>query len=774
MKESRLNGLLVAMLLLSAHATATLGQRQEERNRPTPGGVGIPEPFVPLILPSVALQPASENIVVDGNLDEASWRAAIWVSNFSEMWPGNLTEPPIDIRAGVTYDDTHLYVAFKVFDDPARVRATLTERDKIWRDDFVAVHLDTYGDGGWAYFLAANSIGVQGDSRLITGAEEEDESFDIIYDSEGRLTDAGYEVEMAIPFRSLRFPSGASQQWRVNFEVVHPRESRRVYTWSAIDRNDACMICQYGTIEGIENVRPGAGYELLPSLVGSHSASLADGDDPNSPFENQSVEIEPSLGVKYSVSSNLVADLTLNPDFSQVEADAAQIDVNESFALFFPEKRPFFQEGSDLYQTPLQTVYTRSINDPSLAAKLTGRVSGTNYGFIGASDASSPVIIPLDESSEFVSAGRSFSNIARVKRSFAGASNVGFQLTDRRFFDGGSGSTAGVDGQIRVSRSLQFSWQLVGSHTEEPNDPSITEDIDDIEQLTFHDGRHTVAFDGEQFSGYASSVGLGRNSRHWNFNMELASTSPTFRADNGFVTQTNRHRFFTWQNYSFWPKDSFFEQIRPHGFFGYETDFEGRRRDIFPWLGALIRTKGQTVLMFSRMLFSNEIFKGQDFRGIKRTWMRLESNALAVLGLATEWEFGQRIAKGEDVPVIGTGVSGDIEATIRPWSQLVFEPAFAYSRLENRDTGEELFDGYIFRLRSNYQATRRLIFRLITQYDRFDRRLEIDPLVTYRVNPFTAFYVGSTYDYVDFEDYPGSLEPTDRQFFFKVQYLVRS
>lgn len=256
--------------------------------------------------------------------------------------------------------------------------------------------------------------------------------------------------------------------------------------------------------------------------------------------------------------------------------------------------------------------------------------------------------------------------------------------------------------------------------------------------------------------------------------MNYFGQSPTFRADNGFVTQSNRQRMFTWHNYSFWPKNSFFEQIRPHGFFGYEMDYDGRRRDVYLWVGALIRMKGQTEFIFSHMLFSNEIFRNEDFRGLQRTWMSLATNFSARFAFESEWEFGERIAKGEDVPVLGTGLDANVGVTVKPQEQLVFEPRLAYSRLHDKATGESIFDGFIFRLRSDYQASRRLIFRVITQYDRFDERLEIDPLVTYRVNPFTAFYVGSAHDYQDFEEYRGGLKPTSRQFFFKLQYLVRS
>ncbi len=352
--------------------------------------------FEPLIQPVVNAEPASGEITLDGELDEPAWKHAIVVTRFSELWPGDRTEPPIDMEARLTYDDKNLYVAFKVYDDPSRIRRTLADRDNIWQDDYVAILIDTYGDNSWAYFLASNALGVQGDSRIVNGGDE-DESFNIVYDTEAKITDFGYQVEMSIPFRSLRFPDGERRSWNVNFWVTHPRDSRRQYTWAAIDRNNSCMLCQSGQISGFENISPGKNFEFLPALVGGQSAALLDGDNPNSGFEASAINVEPSLGIKYAFNSNLIADATLNPDFSQVEADVAQIDVNEPFALFFPERRPFFQEGSDLYETPIQVVYTRSINAPAVAGKLTGRFGRTGAGYLGAEDSDSPIVLPFEE-----------------------------------------------------------------------------------------------------------------------------------------------------------------------------------------------------------------------------------------------------------------------------------------------------------------------------------------------------------------------------------------
>ena len=397
----------------------------------------IIEGFRPQPLPSATTSRLTGTITLDGNLGLEEWKDATRISGFSETFPGDQTEPPIQSEAYVTYDDEHFYVAFRIKDDPDQIRYSLRDRDQIWQDDYAGVLLDTYGDGGWAYFIAANPLGIQGDTR-ISGSGGEDVSYDLIYKSKGKVTNDGYTIEMMIPFRSLRFPDKSDQQWRINFWITHPRDSRRTYSWAAIDRDKPCWICQWGSLSGINDVESSGNLEVLPALVSSQAGQLADSDDPGSNFDNGDVETDLSLNIKYGFSSNLTADLAINPDFSQVEADAARIDVNSTFALFFPERRPFFQEGSDLFGTNVRTFYTRTINNPQGAARLTGRWGRTSIAYIGARDRDTPVIIPFEEQSEFIQAGKSVSNILRVKRTLLENSHVGLMATDRRLDDGGS------------------------------------------------------------------------------------------------------------------------------------------------------------------------------------------------------------------------------------------------------------------------------------------------------------------------------------------------
>ncbi len=732
-----------------------------------------PEAFSPNVQPRLALRPAAAPLRIDGVLDDDGWRDAAHATNFSETFPGDQVRPPIGIDVWTTYDEAHLYVAFRITDDPAAVRVNMSDRDRVWSDDYVGIILDTYGANAWAYFIAANPLGIQGDTRIISGGNE-DMGFDIIYHSAGRVTETGYEVEMAIPFRSLRFPGRGLQNWNVNFWITHPRESRNTYSWAAIDRDDPCWLCQAGRMEGISGVAPAGKLELLPALTGTQSAALPSFDRPRTGLHNGRLTVDPSLSAKYAFSSNLVADVAVNPDFSQIESDAAQVDVNTTFALFFPERRPFFQEGSELFRQPIQTLYTRSINNPKVATKLTGRFGRTSFSYVGGLDADSPVILPFEEQSRFVQAGESFSNVFRLKQTFGSNSFVGGMVTDRRFTGSdASGSTLSLDANLRLSRIYSVEAQFVGSHTSEGVDEALSDQVGD---LTF-DGGRTAAFDGESYAGWAANVGFRRSARHWNFSLSYTGTSPTFRAANGFVTQNNTHQTMLFSRYTFYLEEGFLQRISPDVMAGYFWNFEGRRKDEFLWLGVQAQMKGQTRVGVRALLFSNERFAGEDFRGLRRVNVWLNSNFSDPVQLGGFVSVGSSIARNVAEPSLGRSLTAEVWGTVKPTARLSFQPNLTFSRLTDDGTGEEVFSGYILRNRTNYQFTRRLFLRIVTQYNDFSKRLEVDPLLTYKVNPFTAVYVGSTHDYLNFRDRTDGaftgFYPTQRQIFFKLQYLFR-
>jgi len=707
-------------------------------------------------------------IEIDGQLNDTGWIGVPRATNFSEQFPDNGAKPPVETEVLLTYDDSHLYIAFICYDSNAgSIRSSLTDRDRIWSDDYMGFIFDTYGDGAWAYEIFANPLGIQGDGRQATSAGE-DIGFDLIFESAGIVTDSCYQIEIALPFASLRFPDKPKQEWKATFWRTRPRESRATSSWAFIDDDANCLLCEFGTLTGIENVRPGSSFELLPSVIGFQSGEIRDEDNRNSGIENKDVDGEVSMGLRYDISTGTSIEATINPDFSQVESDVTQIDVNETFALFYPEKRPFFQEGGDLFDTNIDIVYTRSINNPLVAAKLIRRQGSSNLAYLGAVDENSPLIIPLEEQSEFVAADEGYSNILRYKHTFRGSSNLGAILSDRRLKDDGSNTVFGVDGNLRFREKYRLEAQVVGSYSQEPDDTTLTEDID---QVYFDDGRHTVAYDGETFSGHAISASLERSSRLWSFELDFEDKSPTFRADNGFVTRNDQREAGFRNELNFYPESKILDNIETGMVYGRVWNSRGKYKDswLVTYLGLML--KAQTSVNTS-YVYTREVFKDVELPGMNRFEFNINSDFSEPVQAGINFNSGEFIARNEDPPVMGDGINFDAWINIKATSRMKIEQSYRFSTLKRQDNDVELFKGFIYRSRINYQLTREMFLRLILQYNDFDNNFDIDPLLSYKLNPFTIFYIGSTYDYSDVDD-SNNLTLSSRQFFVKFQYLFR-
>ncbi|HKY60742.1 MAG TPA: DUF5916 domain-containing protein [Gemmatimonadota bacterium] len=729
-----------------------------------------PDSFQPLLRPTLEVRRAAGPIELDGELDDAGWQGAARTDDFSETFPKERGRPPVESEVWVTYDDRNLYVAFLARDDPSTIRATLTDRDNMWSDDYFGILLDTYGDAQWAYFLFANPLGVQGDSRFAS-AIGEDDAIDLVYETEGRITPEGYQIEMAIPFESLRFPDRPEQAWRVTFWRTRPRGSRATYSWAAMSREEACFLCQYGTLTGIRGVEPGVAMEFLPYAVASQAAELRDADDPASGIGDGNSEADVGMDVRYAHPSGLTVEGTLNPDFSQVESDVAQIDVNETFALFFPERRPFFQEGSDLFDTWIQAVYTRQINDPDLAGKLLGRFGETTVAYLGAYDQTTPLLLPFEERSFVGQAGRSVSNILRYRRSLGAGSHVGALVTDRRLEgNDGAGSTYGADLLWKLGPRWQVEGQLLGSHTVEPDDPTLTPELGD---LRFDRGDHTAVYDGETFSGHAAYASLERAAERWSLNFDYWTSSPTFRADNGFETRNDFHYLVLFNEWNWYPEATWIDR------FGFDFDLEGTWNYDGIFKQGLYTPTVEFQLAGQNFVevgyeWTPERFSGIEFDDLRNWWLYFDSDFSERLRGGFFLQRGREIARFTDPASVGEGTGLELWATIRPWERLVIEPGLDYSELHDQDTGEELFSGYVLRTRTNFHFTRELFLRLVLQWDDFDGQFNVEPLLTYRINPFTLFFVGSTQVFRDFEDpRRDDLVHTSRQLFAKLQVLFR-
>ena len=739
--------------------------------------------FEPQFKPSLEIPRVQGEIKVDGELDDSGWDQTARALGFAENNPGDQVEPAVHSEAWITYDDNNLYIALLAHDDPAKIRASWSDRDRIFRDDYFGLMIDTYGNQAWGYELFVNPLGIQGDLRVMASGDE-DISFDLVWDSRGKVTDSGYQVELSIPFSSLRFPKKDVQTWRANFWRDRQREVRYRYSWAAIDRDNPCGMCQWGYLSGIEGISPSSNLEILPSAIGSQSGEREDRSDPDSRFANVDPEAEAALNLKYTITSSSTAELAINPDFSQVESDVTRIDVNTTFGLFFPERRPFFQEGSDLYDTWISAIYTRTINDPELAAKAAAQFGRFSFTYIFARDVNSPVTAPFEEFSGIDLAGRSTNNILRARQSVLEESYVGGLFTDRRLDDGGSGTVFGVDGLLRFLTNYRIEYQALASHTVEPRDATLDPGIPGYR---FDDDRYTSDFDGETYWGRAIYTSLEREARVWNFDFDYWEYSPTFRTDNGFTVRNDYRTASAWTGLFFRPNRRVLINWRPSIGLGKQWSHAGRFKELWIEPGLRLMLTGQTRLD-AEYLYNEERFRNVTFKGINRGYVSLRSRYSEKLGGRIRVRYGKTIWRTfSTTPVLGDGFDWRVDIYIRPTSRLRLGSTYRFSRLRYPDEYRQanpggprtIFEGYIWRTRLDYQFTREWFLRLIIQYNDFSDRLDIEPLVTYRLNPFTIFYIGSTnrYQYYDRNQFASVSDSqwglTERQFFAKLQYLFR-
>ena len=762
------------------------------------GPVFAQDDFVPVFNPSLHVTRAAGDIKIDGRLEDPGWVGAAVASNFVEHSPGDQIEPPVDTRAMITYDDHNLYVAVIAYDDPAKVRASWCERDRMYSDDNIGFFFDTYGDASWAYTLNVNPYGIQADA-LWTNGYGEDSKYDLIWESSGQITDKGYQVELAIPFASLRFPNVEEQVWRVEIFRHHYRESHYEIGWAPYNRDESCWPCQWGTMTGIRDVEPGKGIEIIPALVGFQSSQLndvaRDGLSDSLDFVNDDIDGDLSLSGKYSIGSNATIEMTLNPDFSQVEADADQIDVNSTTALSFPEKRPFFQEGSDLFQSPFGVVYTRSINDPDFAAKATARFGRTSLAYLSAHDENSPLIVPFQEfSSPVIIGGKSTSNLLKVKQTFGSGSQAGLLITDRRFEGGGSGTVISLDGSLKLSRSWQLVWQGAASHTAEIDDTSLTskswmDRFDDIDSTSLNDqlfdDEHTAGFDGESFWGHGYFGRLSYGGSNSSSNLSYRESSPTLRLDNGYLTRNNRREGSLFSSYTFRYDDGLIETIQPDINISRVWNADGIIKDEWINSNLSIRFRWAQANMHASYMVSSELFAGIQFDGIWSAHNCFSMTPSRYVALGGGVTHGHRIARSDKVFGFETQASAWVD--LNPIDRILIENTYNYIQSRSETTDEMLYKGFIARSRLNVQASRELSLRLVVQYNDFSETWDVDPLLTYRLSPFTLFYIGTTYDYRRMDGLNESGKAyadngadeyeytrlASRQFFMKLQYLFQ-
>ncbi len=697
-------------------------------------------------------------VKVDGVLDEPLWREALVLDLVLEVRPGENIPAPVRTQALLAYGPRALYVAFKAFDrEPEQIRARLSDRDTMDGDDWVGVILDTFNDQRRSVDFLCNPLGVQTD--LVESTESEDMAWDAIWDSAGRITAEGYQVEMVIPFSSLRFQRGSGDQtWGIDLIRSWPRDVDHRIGLFPRDRNDNCYLCQADRAVGFAGASPGRNIELDPTL----SALAADVRDglPDGPFVEDRRTVDLGLTGTWGVTPNLTLGGAVNPDFSQVEADAAQLDINTQFALFFPEKRPFFLEGGDLFETRIDAVYTRTVADPEWGAKLTGKAGAHALGFFTARDTVTNLVIPGPESSSATSLEEPTTDtVLRYRRDVGESSTLGFLATDRE----GTGyfnRVAGFDGVLRASPTDAVRFQLLDSSTRYPEEVRNAFDQPDGD-----------------FDGSALDVKYLHDTRTWDWYGVYKRVSPGFRADLGYVPQVG-YDFVevgwghTWNRdpgswYTILNVGSGYEE--EHGadggllhhsatfWFNYQGPYESHV-NVNAYLG---RRSYQSVE------FDDDHFDGcLGFRPFPDLWLHVH------------WEAGDRI----DYANVRAGKVLTLFPTVqyRLGRHLLASLDHTYQTLDVE--GGRLYTANVSELRLVYQITQRAFVRAILQRFNYrrdadlytvpvephDQRLLSQLLFSYKINPRTVLFLG----YSDAAQGTSEFERTqvERSLFFKIGY----
>lgn len=463
-----------------------------------------------LAITQVAPPRLEATVSIDGVLDEAVWSRAARLGGFTQYSPVDGRPAVQATEVLVWYSPTALHFGIRATAEPGTVRAHLTDRDKgIIPDDYVEIQLGTFNDGRSAFVFAVNPFGVQADGALVEGnqnrrsaiegdrtggREQPDLAPDYTFDSRGRVTDTGYEVEVRIPFRTLRYQSAETQDWTLQI-IRKSAQSGREDTWAPARRDAASFLTQHGKLVGLTGLRRGLVLELNPIATSSINGAPATGG-----WQYDGGKPDVGGNVKWGMSTNFTMNGTVNPDFSQVESDAGQISPDPRRALFFAEKRPFFLDGLEYFSTPSQVIYTRRLAAPTAAVKVTGKVSGTSFGLLSAMDGLETSATGHD---------RPVFNLIRILKDVGDQSRLGAAYTDR--IEGDAYNRVGeVDGR----------WVFGG-----------------INSLAFHGAVSRTREAGQTRTGPLWYLNFTRTGRRFGFNASFQGISDRFHAASGFLSQ---------------------------------------------------------------------------------------------------------------------------------------------------------------------------------------------------------------------------------------------
>jgi hypothetical protein len=751
--------------------------------------------------------------VIDGKLDDEAWQNAAVLKDFYQTNPGDNTAPSYatDVRFG--YDANNLYIGIHAKDDPSRVRATVAKRDNVLTtDDTVRILLDTYNDKRRAYVLVFNPFGVQQDGILTEGTGT-DYTVDILMESKGMLTEDGYSVEVAIPFKSLRYERGKDKLWGVQVFRKILRLNNEEDSWMPMSRSNVSVLGQAGHITGFEELNNERTLELIPSVTLSETGKRVASFPSPVPtpgfidfgrFVNEPVHADVGLTAKYSITPTVTLDAAFNPDFAQVEADQLVVTTNQRFPIFYPERRPFFLEGKEIFQTPITALHTRNIIDPDAAVKLSGKQGRTSFGLLFASDNGPGNFVGDDRLNpnnlRFLDKNATI-GVVRLTRDVGKENNVGFIGTSYDFIEKHN-DVGGFDGRFRLNKITTLSFQVLGTTS------------------------RRYFYDPEQDKNvYRTGNGLGYSltydvsGRNWGWTLLGEGYTRDYRADLGFLTRTNsnfngmefryrsdphekstlvswnvvsfhyleydfQHRLQTWNsdatltwnfknNYAAWvayrrgyerlieeefgPKRS---TNQAGAFFGPSSERSADKQHFVAFFGTQQQKYGASVRAALRDgTFDFDFGGGPKFPRVSPAALLNPNNPLDP-------------GAGQLLDIVGS-------VYYQPTTALRFTLDYTKNRLRRDDTGLVAFDDNIYSWRGTYNFTRFIGARARIDYSTLDARARAQFLFAWTPNPGTALYVGYNDDVNrnGFNPINGQFEPglqrNGRTFFIKLSYLFR-
>lgn len=544
----------------------------------------------------------SSAITIDGRADEEAWKTATVFKDFYQTYPGDNVAPSKPTEVYMMYDEKYLYVAFKCWDEKDKIRATVAKRDEIFGEDNVRMWLDTYNDQRRAYVIAFNPFGVQQDG-IYTEGQGADFSVDIVMESKGVIEDWGWSVEAKIPFKSLRYSAGKGKFWGFNVARNIDRFNDEFDQWMPDDRNISGFLIKSGKITGLDGIKYERTLEIVPSITvsetGSRKRTIPNAGfstfgrfdpifnpiglrDPGR-FVNDPIKQDIGVNIKYTLSPNITLDAAINPDYAEIEADAPVVSANQRFPIFFQEKRPFFLEGKDIFDSPLSPFYSRTIVDPDFAAKLTGKTGRNTFGFLVASD-NAPGNYSEAERGELLVCERlrqtdidqnrtprrcgnieefvdknAFFSVLRLKHDIGKENNIGFFAT-ARIFPKNRNFTGGFDGKFKLDSKTVMTFQALGTYSRKffysP----------DTDQVTYRTGNGL---------GYFWNLDYTTDLHGWY--AEAVGRTSDYRADAGFTRRTDSNTFFFVNRFSTKSKPKATLIRASFNQFGrYQLDWKGR------------------------------------------------------------------------------------------------------------------------------------------------------------------------------------------------------